>query len=360
MIELRSVRAVALDIAGVNASYEAQDEVSEFVMHVLARNYQIYLFSTKQNDALQEEDYEHPRLHFLHGEMPPDRSVLEQHPQLTEAGTLWVTDDPALQRWAQDWNLPLAHRTQEGAPAAGSAVHIRHLSELTALLDPTGFVEEDVAGAVLQLREQKPRAPLFIGVGGPPLSGFQGFSVGLRDRLLQAGLPLVELLDLSSLLLDTERLVEGHEARGPWVEPQAGEWLVEHVFRRARAGERVFLESAPEFVPPAFEPHLPLFISEESVVVVFAEMLFRPPLREFLDLAVLLEVSAEETTRRMYEIPPEEQGLDPRFTEQFLAREGKMYWEYLTHERVAERADIRVDANQAGAFQPAPERLAQA
>ena len=55
-----------------------------------------------------------------------------------------------------------------------------------------------------------------------------------------------------------------------------------------------------------------------------------------------------ETPRGVYEIPPGER-FDPKFTRQYLSREGRIYQAYLERHHVRERASLRVDANREGA-----------
>ncbi|HUJ73653.1 MAG TPA: hypothetical protein VL359_02300, partial [bacterium] len=98
-----------------------------------------------------------------------------------------------------------------------------------------------------------------------------------------------------------------------------------------------------------FHAHFPLFISEESVVLVLGEMLFVPPVRELLHLAVLVEVTPGETARRLFELP-EHEPFDPKFTTQYMEKEGARYRGYLERNAVREGADLHVDGNVPLAF----------
>lgn len=349
MIDLKRIRAIALDIAGASRSHDRQDELSEFIWHLLQRHYQMYLFSTERGDDLAREDFAHPRLAFLREEMPPSRALVEAHPQLVARETLWISDDEQLQRWIRDSGLPFMHLEHDGQAHPGGQ-HLPHLSELSALLDPSGLLLRDVTRMVDDLRRFRPQGALLVGLGGPPLSGYQQFALDLRARLQDAGHPLVELMDLSTLQRSAESLLEqGDAAASPWVDAAAGRWVRNVVLEPLRAGQAVYVESPPAELPADFGAHFPLYVSEESVLLLFSELLFTQDLADLLDLSILLEVSPEETARRLYEIPEGER-FDPKFTQQYLQRDGRIYEDYLRQNRVRERASIRVDANREGAF----------
>ncbi len=120
---------------------------------------------------------------------------------------------------------------------------------------------------------------------------------------------------------------------------------MESVFRPLKEGRTVYVEQMPGFLPEDFSAHFPLFLTHQSILIVFAELLFIRPISELLDMSILLEVSPEETTRRLYEIPGGER-FDPKFTEQYMKREGRIYAGYLADHKVKENVMIRVNANQ--------------
>ena len=348
MIDLKRIRAVALDIAGARQSYDRQDNLSEFIWHLLERHYRIYLFSSDKDEDLAGEDFAHNRLVFLREEMPPSQALLEAHPELLKPATLWITDDPQLQRWIHEAGLAFMH-LEHGKQSLPGGQHLVRLSELSALLQPTTLLLRDLTVMVDDVRRFRPQGALLVGVGGPPRSGFQQFAVDLRTHLQDSGHELVELLDLSSLMHSTEALLERGGSGSPWVSAEAGRWLREAVLAPLRAGKAVYVEHKPDALPADFGPHFPLYISEASVLLIFAEQALTQDVAEALDISILLEVSADETTRRLYEIPPDER-FDPKFTNQYLTREGRIYQEYLDRNHVRERASIRIDANREGAF----------
>jgi hypothetical protein len=87
-------------------------------------------------------------------------------------------------------------------------------------------------------------------------------------------------------------------------------------------------------------------LSEESIVLVLGELLFAPPVRERLDVPILLEVSPRETTRRLYEIAAGE-AFDAKFIRQYLAGQGGRYRDYLERNQVLQRSTLSIDANRA-------------
>ncbi|HKI98059.1 MAG TPA: hypothetical protein VKB51_06250 [bacterium] len=358
MIDLKRIRAVALDVAGAGHSHDRQNDLSEFIWHLLERHYQMYIFSSNTDEDLAGEDFAHPQLVFLREEMPPTKALLEAHPQLLAPETVWITDDAQLQAWIRAAGLPFMYLEHHGHDLAGGH-HLPHLSELSALLNPTALLLRDLTAMVDDVRRFRPQGALLVGIGGPPQSGYREFTLDLRALLQDAGHDLVELMDVSSLMRPMEALLEGDgDLADPWVSPEAGRWLCEAVLAPLRAGEPVFVEKRPANLPADFDAHFPLYLSEASVVLLFAELVFTQEVAEALDLSILLEVSSDETTRRLYEIPGGER-FDPKFTEQYLKREGRIYNDYLQRNRVRERASIRVDANRPGAFQlgetdPAP------
>jgi hypothetical protein len=349
MMDLKRVRAVALDIAGAGSSHERQDDLSEFIWHLLERHYRMFLFSTESGADLGGEDFTHPGLVFLRDEMPPSQALLRAHPELLAEDTLWVTDDAQLQRWIGEHARPFTYLTRGKAPPAGGQ-HVPRLSELSALLDPTALLLDGLAGMVADLRRFQPAGALLVGIGGPPLSGYQQFALDLRMRLQSHGHELVELLDVSSLMRAPEALLDaGGTTAQPWVSDAARHWVRTAVLAPLRAGQAVYAETRPPELPADFDAHFPLYLSEASVVLLFGELLLVPEVREALHLSVLLEVAPDETTRRLYELPAGER-FDPKFTAQYQKREGGLYEDYLQRYRVREQASLRVDANRAGAF----------
>ena len=77
MIDLKTIRAVALDIAKSEGSYQSQDEITDFIVSLLNRNYKVYLFSTQKSDDLFNENFSHPALIFLKEEMPPSQALCQ-------------------------------------------------------------------------------------------------------------------------------------------------------------------------------------------------------------------------------------------------------------------------------------------
>ncbi|MCH8841849.1 MAG: hypothetical protein IID61_02625 [SAR324 cluster bacterium] len=349
MFDSQSIRSVTIDIAETHGSHDAQDQTAELIWQLLERNYQIYLFTSNQNHDLEQENFQHPDVEFLRISFPPTDITIKRHRDVFAAQNLWVIDDPDGLRWLRDRDLPYATRWNE--PWEGKrGLRIGSLRELLEVLDPNLIVYRAVETAILDSAKEKAGGALLVGIGGPPLSGYPEFAVELKRQLQSAGLPLVELLDLSSFVLGSETSPQGIEPdAGPiWKDAASGHWLMDRVLLPAKAGRRVYFETAPDFLPLEFEPHFPLFLDKESVVLAFSEMPFVSPLAELFNPRILLEVSSWETTRRIYEMDDEK--FDEQFTRQYLEHEGRLYSEYLETQGVRENARLRIDANKPGAL----------
>jgi hypothetical protein len=336
MFDINSISAFALDMAGSGKSYERQEQLADLVWSLLDKDYQIFLFSSNQKEDLQTEYFQHPRLRFLEQPVPPSDQLTEEIPQLKSSHTLWVTEDAALRGWLNEQKLKLAYRTG-GEEFGDRAIRIGSPRDLAVLFDPSGRTVQEIGEAILARLEGRREGAFLVGIGGPPMSGLPEFTVELRGRLQSLGCPVVDLLDVSPFL-------SAEEGEAPWSETPGGLWLLDEVIGPLRAGKRVFVEELPqEGVPKDFESHLPLFLSEESVVLVMGERLFVPAVTAALDVTILLEVSARETARRLYEIPAA-QPFDAKFIDQYLQHEGKAYKAYLEGHRVAENVMVRVSA----------------
>ena len=340
-------RTVVLDVAPAYRSEADQDAVGDFILHLLERGYQIFLCSTTAAEQFRAETYAQPGLRFLTDALPPSQDLLSREPALIASDTLWVTDDGALKEWARNTGLAHVFPGEKSASFA-PGLPVGSLQELAALLDPTAATLREAAHLIAQAREKRPKGALLVGVGGPPGSDFQRFAVALQ-RELEAGLaPLVQLIDLASLMVTTGDMTQT-SSDAPWRDPRTRDWFMEAVISRLLAEERVYFERLPLQAPRDFEPHIPLFIAEETIVLLLGEMPFVPPLRDKLDALVLLEVSPRESARRLFELP-EGETVDPKFTAQYLAAEGKHYKTYLETHHVREAATVRIDANRPHAF----------
>lgn len=355
---LKKIRSVALDTATSSVSYQSQDEITDVIGILLSRGYKVYLFSTGNSENLLKEDFSYPNLVFLTSEMPPAKVDLESYPELLDEATLWFTDHPELQRWIAECGMRQVNMNEPLSTSKG-AIRIGKISELGILLDPTSILLGDIVRVVDDFSENREQSPLLIGVGGPPLCEYQKFSLDLKYHLQDAEHDLVELLNLTHLMKTTEEILSsGSPPMSPWVNLEAGQWVFQEIIHPLRSGSQVYIEKVPEGFPTEFSDNFPVFISQNSVLIIFAELLFIPAISEILDIAVLLELSPEENTRRLFEIPTSEQ-FDPKFTKQYLKREGRVYRQYLRENRVEEQATLRVNANKGLAFflserKPAP------
>ena len=344
-MDISTITSISIDLAGRSSTFERQKETSNLILFFLDKGYQIFLFSSNQKEGLEKENFQHPRVTFLNGMLSPESPEFKAHLGLTTPETFWVTDNVILQSWLAGNGRKFAYSSGSGS-FGQQGVKIGSIGDLAALFDSTKRVIDQVATAVDKGFRTKGRAPYLIGVGGPPLSGYQQFAVNLRRKLEDMGHSLVDLLDLSSVLAGSDSL--GIEP-DTWRSAAVGEWVLHELLAPLQAGKRVFVESLPEGVPDDFEAHIPLFLSEESLIVVLGATLFSPPVKALLDFSILFEVSAKETARRLYEIP-ESQEFDQRFVTQYLDREGRTYKSYLQNHAVADSVEARVDAERSEAL----------
>ena len=347
MLDLTTIRSITLDIAETYEDGDLQEQAAELILRLLSQNYQIYLFTSIPKRPIALEDFDHPRLEFLREPMPPAPELAARLTDLVAPTNLWVTDDPDVERWLIEADLPLATRQPAPMPGGRKVLRYHALGELATALDPNAAVLREVQRLLAELAPGRTAGARLIGIGGPPLSGYQELALALKRHLESVGHALVELLDLSTLMRGSERPTDDAPAGADWRTDEAGAWIV-GLLGSIKSGEPAYVETLPPGVPEDFAPHLPLYLSPQSVVLAFAEMPFAPPLMGLFDLTVLLETSPQETTRRIYEI--DEQSFDGKFTEQYLSHEGRAYQRYLEAHAVRTRVTLRVDANRPGAF----------
>ena len=344
MYNISDIHAVCLDISGSNTSYARQDEITNLAWFLLDSNYQIYLFSSNQKEDMAGEKFQHPRLQFMPQPMPPVPGAAPLEPLLLTGNTLWVSDSPDMHKWFEAHDLMFAY--SRANKAFGSrGFRIGSLADLVALFNTRAQVLRKVGAEIVRRRNLKGGGPYLIGVAGPPLSQYQQFTVDLKGNLEALDCPVVDLVDMSSLLLPSEGRGDPPSAQGPWRTEEVAHWFTEEILSPLHLGNRVFMETLPDGIPRDFEVHLPLFLSEQSVVLLLGETILIPAITEKLDLSVLLEVSLQETTRRMYEIPASET-FDEKFVTQYLAGEGGRYKSYMEAHKVKQNATLRVNAEQ--------------
>lgn len=348
--------AVALDAARRIEDEQFQEHLAETILTILGRGFQVFLFSSAEGDNLADEDFQERRLFYLAGSPFGPQEGIDTTP-LGRPETLWFTDDPALQEELSRRGLSFTYAAPRASIAGGTK--LVSVAEIPALLDATAALQADLARRLLATRAEVPGRALLVGIAGPAESGYQQFALDLRHVLESSGQALVELMNLNLLLDNSSREQPPPQDAAPWVNSAARDWLASAVLAPLRAGRRVMLEHAPPAVPPEFADHLPLFLTEETVVIFLGEMLFVPEIMDILDVSVLLELTPTESTRRLYEMPAGE-SFDPKFTAQYLEKEGGRYHAYLEHNAVATRVDIRIDANRPAGFRYAEESPAPA
>ena len=349
MHELKDVTAVALDVADRNQSKEHQETLAELILYLLERSYQVFLWTSRAKDDFGDEEFTHALLTILTEQPPFPQQILADNPVLSTKNVLWVTESAEVQALltAQDALFCYLQRSSEEA----GGFKLSSLGELTQLLNPTRELLLKIEACLRERQAAKGHAPLLVGIGGPPMSGYPRFALELKQFLEGAGFDLVEMLNLNPLMAhaDQEAPLKGEGSL--WIDDGAREWLLAQVLRPLGAGHRIYLETMPKQLPADFSGHFPIHVTEESVLLVLGEMLFVPPVTEWLDLRLLLDVAPAEITRRLFEIPRYEP-FDAKFEEQYLQHEGRQYSDYLQRFDVVRRIDYRIDANNPDAFLP--------
>lgn len=342
------ISKLVVDVAPALQSETQQSALTDFIWHMLDRDYQIYLCSSTTREggaeALAGESFAHPHLTWLRGEMPPGQPTLGRLPALVAGTTLWISDDPRVLSWVRERGLGYISILNKTASFA-TDLQLSGWGELADLLDPTAQTVRQVAAAIAELRRSRAVGPIIVGIGGPPESGYERFAMELKRALEAASAPLVDLLDVSSFLNGELEQESARDEPTPSFPVSAGDaWLLKQVLQQLAKGESVHVEIAPDIVPRDFRNHFPLYVSSESVVLVLGETVFQKALRETMHLAILIEVAPEETARRLYEIPDGET-FDDRFTQQYLEHDGRRYSEYLSQHQVVAAAEIHISAN---------------
>ena len=113
-MNISKITSISLDLAGSSTSHGSQDNISDIVLFLLAKDYQIFLFSSNQKERLEKDYFQHPRVKFVRQRLPPPKSKPLEHPQLESPHNFWVTDDRHLQAWLVDKGLNFAYLSGGG------------------------------------------------------------------------------------------------------------------------------------------------------------------------------------------------------------------------------------------------------
>ena len=128
--------------------------------------------------------------------------MLEKNTNLDDPQVFWITDDSDIQSELHRRHRPFGGGTEETLKHQG--MQFQNLQDLLEVFHPSRNTSQEIAETVEKLKEDSPRMPLTIGIGGPEGCGHH-FFVGelvevLESRnLLVAGLDLTELLGVESV-----------------------------------------------------------------------------------------------------------------------------------------------------------------
>ena len=354
-VQWPEIAVLVVDVAEAMKSHESQDALTEFVWHMLARDYQIYLCTSTTKDpnadAFALEDFHHPHLVWLPGVMPPTRKQVERFPALAAARTLWVTDDASLQRWVLDGAGAFVSLGGKTASFAES-LHLGSWGDLGNVLDPTTRAARQIADTIAELQRSRP-GPVVVGIGGPPESGIERLTLELKRALEAGAAPLVEVLDVGPLFPESDAEFPIRPAFPP---DSPAQWLVTAVLEPLAGGKPLLIEKPGPKVPEDLHSVFPLYVSGESVLLLIGENVFHRAIRQHIHVAILIEVAASETARRLYGVP-EGESFDAALVQQYQERDGKQYQRYSEANQVVDGASMRVDGNSPRSFKLIPARI---
>lgn len=352
MFDLTEIEILILDVVDRNKSHAEQEAQADFILNALKRNYQVFLFSSRSDDVLSEEKIKTPGLKWMAEKFPFQNTLTKSHPQILSSKAIWVSEDPEIQSWVHSQDVILAATTLKGEILnEQKTVRLRTWNDLLGLIDPSNKVLKTVAGDILDRWENLDSASFLVGISGPPLSGYLEFGLSLAQHLEALGAPLVEWLDLSDLIVGLEEIQTKTKKPDFWKNPKTGSWILDHIILPVKRGERVSIDEKSPDVPDEINHLLPLYYSEESIVLVMGEMLFNPPLNEYFQFNCHMEVSDKEISRRLFEIPQGEH-FEEKFTQQYQSKFGVFYQQYLDENRISSRVTARISMEKPGIFGP--------
>lgn len=347
MQEMTGVTAVSIDICNRDTSETYQEALGELILFLLERSYQVFLWSSTKDDDLSKENYDHQQIIILDGAPPFSNYIETKYPIISGKNTAWITEYAPAQKAARSIGAPYFYTSGQKSTPGG--IKIGSLGEITLYLNPLTKLLREIESAIRAKQDARAYAPVIVGIGGPPQSGYQQFSLDIKQFFEADGHELVELLNLNPLVAHADQDAPIRDDSPFWVHEGAREWVVSELFEPLTSGKRFYQEGMPQGFPAEFEGHFPLFISEESILLVMSEMLFTLPLPEYFDLKILLDVSPAESTRRLYDMPMDD-SIDSKFVEQYFLHEGKRYRDYLITNAVEQSVDFYIDANSPNGF----------
>ena len=199
------------------------------------RSYNTVLIS----QTVRVQDWQsHENVQVLHG---TSLEMLEKNTTLDEPQVFWITDDSDIQSELHRRHRPFGGGTEETLKHQG--MQFQNLQDLLEVFHPSRNTSQEIAETVEKLKEDSPRMPLTIGIGGPEGCGHP-FFVGELVEVLESRNLLVAGLDLTELLGVEFSRQEDHLKywRSEWIY----DWTIKHVLNPFSRGEQVLIEDTPD------------------------------------------------------------------------------------------------------------------
>lgn len=267
-------------------------------------------------------------------------SLLLQNAVLFASDYFWITENTEIQKHLAQKQLWFAYgnHLKEGV----SGIHFKHFRDLLELFNPSRYTAMLLSEKIVNLKKQAPAQPLIVGIGGPEECGHAYFVEELVDKLKNHNY-LVEGIDLTELVS-----VEFHE-QGYWRSPEIEQWMTEQLLLPFSQGKRICIDTSPPLMAPYETNAYPFFLAPEMILIVWGNTLFLEQLQKIINCGILLELSSEVATARLFGID-EREAFDPDFIRKYEENDGRLYEEYLQKFKVREMVGQRVDFNNFRAF----------
>lgn len=270
--------------------------------------------------------------------------VIKKNRSLIGQDVFWITEEPRLHKELSQLNQLFAGCTP--AVEKNGGMQYQYLQDILYVFHPSRYTAIELADQIAEIKNQAPKIPLIVGIGGPDECGHAYFVGELVDALenhdiLVSGLDLTEILGTEFLLTSSQQSY--------WRSPEIKDWFMEHVIRPYTQGSQVVVENEPQLIAPYEVSEFPFFVAPEMVLVIWGTTIFVPELKDAIDTHILLDLSLKAATARIYGLDNRED-FDPRFIKTYQENEGKYYEEYLTQFQVPQTMEYMIDFDNFNAF----------
>ncbi len=272
------------------------------------------------------------------------QNLLEKNRELGHGTVFWITEDSGTQERLSGRKQAFAGGNESAGQNGG--IQYQYLFDLLEIFHPSRATARELANTIQHLKQESPRMPLTLGIGGPDDCG-HAFFVGELVEVLEAQNMLVAGLDLSELMgLE----FENHAAPTTyWRSQWFRDWVLDQVLHPYSRGEEVILESAPEPLIPFEITPFPFYLSPEMVLLIWGTTLFLQECEQSIDVRILLDLSPKAAAARMFNLD-ERENFDPSFIHSYESSEGESYRQYLQRFQVEDKADFRINFDNFNAF----------